>query len=228
VQKYSVQVVLLEDMLGTVPLDKDVYTKFSVEELPELPGDELESLVRAIDNNLANDEDTAEEGSVFGGAQKPITGFHKDEHGNPIIYNYVIKGFLKAACGALRRTRETLSNKLSAYKQVIDGLFFVNPRRISIELSGPIGILERPLRAQTAQGERVAIARSETVPAGSTLAFEIIALGDVIQKGKGTMSAEELIREWMDYGKWRGLGQWRNAGYGAFEAVISREPAEAE
>lgn len=79
---------------------------------------------------------------------------------------------------------------------------------------GELGVLERPLRAATAQGERVTLARSDTVPAGSTLVFTINVLGGSI--------SEELLREWLDYGENRGLGQWRNAGYGRFGYTLKK------
>ena len=72
---------------------------------------------------------------------------------------------------------------------------------------GELSICERPLRAQTMQGERVALASSETAPAGSQITFDVICL-----------SAEHaaVVREWLNYGVLRGLGQWRNSGRGKF------------
>jgi len=28
---------------------------------------------------------------------------------------------------------------------------------------------------------------------------------------------EKLLREWLDYGQFKGIGQWRNSGKGRFE-----------
>ena len=70
-----------------------------------------------------------------------------------------------------------------------------------------IGNCQRPLRASTPQGERVALASSETVPAGTKLRFDIVMLDPKL---------EGLVREWLDYGELRGLGQWRNAGKGSY------------
>ena len=72
---------------------------------------------------------------------------------------------------------------------------------------GEISTCQRPLRAQTAQGERVALAMSEEVPAGATMDITIKVLD------KALLPA---IREWLDYGELRGLGQWRNSGKGRF------------
>ena len=86
-----------------------------------------------------------------------------------------------------------------------------------------MGILERPLRAQTAQGERIALARSETIPAGSTMEFEIMVLGQIMQ-GRTKVDFDELLTEWLNFGAWVGLGQWRGSGgYGQFEYEMVRQ-----
>jgi hypothetical protein len=63
------------------------------------------------------------------------------------------------------------------------------------------------LRAQTAQGERIALAASESAPAGTTAEFSVVLLDPRL---------ESLIRELLDYGELRGLGQWRSSGKGRF------------
>lgn len=75
-----------------------------------------------------------------------------------------------------------------------------------------MGYCSRPLRAMTMQGERVSIAKSESVPAGSTLTFTLLILDDKL---------EDVVTECMNYGILRGMGQWRNSGKGRFtyEAV---------
>ena len=85
--------------------------------------------------------------------------------------------------------------------------FETSPRKIVIQLAGGVGNCQRPLRAQTPQGERVALASSETVQETSVLEFEIRLLDEGL---------EGLVREWLDYGQYRGLGQWRNSGKGRF------------
>mgnify|MGYP001070201268 CR=1 FL=1 len=93
--------------------------------------------------------------------------------------------------------------------KAIDGLIFVYPREIPYDLHGlKMGYCERPLRASTPQGERVSIAKSESVPAGSTAEFEIECLDPGL---------EAMVRECLNYGTKRGLGQWRNSGKGRYE-----------
>ena len=116
----------------------------------------------------------------------------------------------KDACSALRRVPGTRSSKLTAFKKVIDGTVFVEQRRIPFQLpeGAECGRCERPLRASSASGERVALAASETVPAGTVLEFSILVMNP---------KDAETVREWLDYGALRGLFQWRNSGKGRFE-----------
>lgn len=193
--RYKVTLVFREPLLGAVPKDPDVYA------------------AHVMSKAALTDEQIAEEmESVEHVEEKGWTGFHSDERG-PFLYDYVIKGYFKDACGMLRRAPGTKSSKLSAYKKIIDGLVFPEPRKISIQMDGEMDVLERPLRAQTAQGERVALARSDCAPAGSSISFELAIMGQV---------SEALLREWLDYGRYRGLGQWRNGGYGAFEYTLEK------
>jgi len=196
VDKYKVKLTLTEPILGTVPKDPEVYAGY------------VASHAALTDEELAEELETVERIE-----EKGWTGFHMLD-GQPILYDYVIKGFFKDACGMLRRATDTRSSKLRAYKKVIDGMMFVKPRRIVLNLNGSeMGVLERPLRASTAQGERVALARSDTCPAGTTLEFTVSVLGQV---------SMALLREWLDYGELRGLGQWRNAGWGTFTYELEK------
>jgi hypothetical protein len=188
---YKIRFEFTQPLLGTVPKNADVYRDF------------IASKAALNDDELAEELETVEHIEESG-----WTGFHL-ENGQPILYDYVIKGFFKDACSMLRRVTGTESNKMRAYKKIIDGLVFPKPRKIPFVLpeGAEMGIMERPLRASTAQGERVTLVRSDTIPEGTKLEFELQILGQV---------SEKLLREWLDYGAVRGLGQWRNAGWGTF------------
>jgi len=196
--KYQVDVTFTEQVLGAVPKDKDTYIRYIIARA-EKQGVEL------TEEQMAQEASTVEEMEETG-----WTGFHT-EGGQPFEYDYVWLGFFKDACGMLRRGSGTLSSKIRAYKKNIDGLVFVKPRQVFYDLpdDAEMGMLERPLRASTAQGERVALARSDTLPAGTTMRFELWVIPN-----KDVMEA--VLREWLDYGELRGLRQWRNAGYGTF------------
>lgn len=188
-------------MLGTWPSNKNVARDYIASKSPD----------------AATIEDEIAALGVDGAAEKAMTIFPRDKGGKPVLYDYQVKGFFKDACGMLgriggkgengKKKPVNESGKLTAYKKVIDGLIFVQPRMIPINASDTMGECQRPLRAQTAQGERVSLANSEELPAGSWIEFEILCLDD---------SHEKAVLEWLEYGALRGIGQWRNSGKGRF------------
>jgi len=187
------KITFTEQVLGTSPNDEDIYRNFIGSKAPDAQtvDEEVESL------------------GVDAVVEKGMTVFSRDSDGNPALYDYQIKGFFKDSCAMLKKATGSKSKDIKAHKKMIDGLIFVNPRLITLHLpeGGEIGVCQRPLRAQTAQGERVALAMSESVPAGTWMEVEITCLTD---------GDEKYVREWLDYGKWRGIGQWRNASNGRF------------
>ena len=156
--------------------------------------------------------------------EKGKTIFPKED-GKPFVYSYQIRGFFKAAAGFLQRCKgekfAAHTNKIKAYKKVIDGCIFVEPRKIMIEMpeGAEIGDCQRPLRAQTAQGERVALANSESVPEGSRMTFTIEIDNEAYT---------DAVLEWLAHGSKNGLGQWRNSGKGRFKIVDIKEIKDAE
>ncbi|MCD8208512.1 MAG: hypothetical protein LUD72_11285 [Bacteroidales bacterium] len=180
-----------EDILGTASADPEVHREYIASKGPDAMSKEEE--IEAIG-----------EDEVF---EKGMTVFPRDEEGRPIYWDYQIKGMFKDACGMLRKVTGKKSSKLKAYKKEIDGLIFVKERRIPISYDGEITICQRPLRAQTAQGERIALSSSESIPAGATIEFTVECLVD---------DDMDLVREWLDYGELRGIGQWRNSGKGRY------------
>lgn len=198
-KEIGVRATFLEEVLGSLPGNRDVYRDFIASKAPsqEIADDEVEQM----------DASTMEE--------KGTTVFLKDDAGHPYLYDYQVKGFFKEAMGMLRMCKGTKCEQVKSYKKKIDGLVFVYDRKIPIlnPMGGQIrkdqiGICQRPLRGQTAQGERISLACSETVPAGSHVDFTIKILDD---------SLEDAIRECLDYGELKGFLQWRNSGKGRFK-----------
>ena len=191
-----VKAKFIEDVLGSAPNNKDIYRDYIASKAPD--AQTIEEEVDAV--------------GVDAVAEKGTTVFSRDEDGNPYIYDYQIKGFFKSACGFLRNATGMKSAAIKAYKKKIDGLVFVKPRQIILQVpeelrKSDVDICERPLRAETAQGSRVALASSESYPAGTTIEFEVNCLND---------GDVEYVREWLDYGQYNGIGQWRNSGKGRF------------
>lgn len=202
-KKVNVKITFLEGILGTSSADPEIYTRFIG--------------AKALD--AASVEEEVEALGAESIVERGTTVFPRDDDGTPFLYDYQIKGFFKDACSMLSRLSEkdpetgkkkkakNESGKLTAYKKVIDGLIFVEPRKIRLESPGPVTICQRPLRAQTAQGERVALSSSEELPAGTTVTMTIICMDD---------SHWAAVEEWLNYGIFRGIGQWRNSGKGRF------------
>jgi hypothetical protein len=200
---YKIRITFLQEMLGSNPKDENLFASYVAKKAPT--AEDAEEEMDLLRQNLAKLSE-AEKIELRG-----TTGFLMRE-GTPVIKNYVIKGFLKAALMALNRTSLDLAgNNVHAFRKVVDQVVLVEPTWLTIILpeGEKMGICERPLRAQTPQGERVALARSETCPAGSYIDFTLKVLpGDFTQ----TALEEVLI-----YGSVNGLGAWRNAGNGAFQ-----------
>lgn len=194
-KEIKVRLTFTEDVLGTANADKNVHSEFIASKAPDAPSREEE--VEALG---------AEEVE-----RKEMTVFPRMENGSPMFWDYQIKGFFKDTCSALSRCKgEDYSKEscgMKAYKKIIDGCIFPQPRKIEIHMNGEMGNCQRPLRAQTAQGERVALANSEAVQAGSWIEFKVVCLSDAYEKA---------VREWLNYGQFKGIGQWRNSGMGRF------------
>lgn len=192
------KVELLYPLLGTAPKNKDVYATYVASKAPKIEDGEGET-------------ETVEEVEERG-----WQGFHmmgKGEARRVIIYDYVVKGFLKSALEALMAMEEV--PKVPAYKKWIDKCVFAYPREITVKMGEPDGVLERSLRGITAQGERVTLVRSDFVEAGTRFGFEV----EVLRNVKGITA--EVVRKCLAYGKWVGLGGWRGSGgYGRFTCEV--------
>src|SRR3972149_3156931 len=106
---YKLKITFLTSVLGTQP-NKDIATEYitskAVDENGNLPEDELLTLPDAM--------------------QKGTTGFHRLD-GQPIYYDYMVKGFIKEAGMAFNGLRgvKNLRSKL-------DNFVFIIPRQIEL------------------------------------------------------------------------------------------------
>jgi hypothetical protein len=220
-----VRLCFTEELLGTKPANKEVFGSFIASKAPD-------------DDKRKQELDTAEHREEQGTTifakwpRREVAKHDKSfEVGDPDelipgLYDYTVKGFFKEACTMLKQTDGTISKSMTAHKSKIDGLIFVEPRFIPFHLpeGATLGINERPLRAETAQGPRVSVVRSETAPVGTTIEFTITTLAGTFGKPKkdeddesargGQVDAFDVIREWFDYGAFKGFGCWRNASHG--------------
>lgn len=191
--KVHVKLTFTDDLLGTSSGNPELHREFIASKAPDAA--KMEEEVASL--------------GVEAVEEKSMTVFPKMADGTPYLWDYQICGFFKEICGAMRGIPGTKSSKVKAYKKKVDNTIFVEPREIPLDLHGmKIADCQRPLRASTMQGERIALANSEVCPQGTTCEFDVLCMVD---------EDVDMLREWLEYGKYKGIGQWRNSGKGRFE-----------
>lgn len=203
-EKLEVTIKGKQPILGSVSLDKEIFTKY------------IASKAKDNEKEKAN----ADVENVIDGAEK-TTGFYRDSKGRPIIKAYQIKGFMKESCKALKDQLGICS----CVSKIDNFVFFVEDN-INFKCNGKVvkditGYLERPLRGETAQGPRVSLAKSERIDDWE-LTFTIKVLENK-KTAKSVALTMDVVKEILSYGELKGLLQWRNAGYGSFEIVSMKE-----
>ena len=190
-KEMKVRLTFTEEILGTASADKDIHAEFIASKAPYAPS--IEEEIEAI--------------GVDAMVEKGMTVFSRNEEGKPILFDYQIKGFFKTSAKAFYYVGG--DSKLTAYKSKIDNLIFIKERMIELQIPDGMGIgnCQRPLRASTAQGERIALGNSESCPAGTVIEFTIMCMVDGLMKN---------VIQWLDYGALNGIGQWHNSGKGRF------------
>jgi hypothetical protein len=143
----------------------------------------------------------------------PKTTFFIDDQGRPLLWNYQILGHIKEL-GNIAKGAAGVRN----LREKINRYVYIEPRQIPLQ-TDILGELTRPLRAETAQGPRIALATSDVIPAGTQIRFRVRVLD---QGGKPEVTLD-LIRELLDLGQVRGLLQWRSGGFGTYR-VVAWEP----
>lgn len=197
----KVRIELIEELLGSSPAKEDVFRDYIASKAPDAAT--IEDEVAALGADKVE--------------RQGMTVFPRTADGLPFIYDYQIRGFLKESFAALSKAGKAGYEggvhcaKLKAYKKLVDQQIFVKPRKIPLMHPGEVGACVRPLRADTPQGSRTALAKSETVGAGTAFEFEVVCL---------IPELEDCVREALAYGELHGLGQWRNSGKGAFTFEI--------
>lgn len=195
---FKLEVEFLTPVLGSQPANKTLASEFIAKRkgLDTLPENEDELLPEAV--------------------EKGTTVFYRTAADGFALLNYQVLGFLKASASVQNGKVE---GAVKALKSKVENNVFISPRVIEMTLpkGGEMDYLERPLRAETMQGPRVTLARSEMLPEGTRFSCGV----EILEKGAIT---EEILRDLLDYGYYRGLGQWHNSGsYGTFRYTLTRE-----
>lgn len=191
--------------------------------------EEVAAVAKAIEGKEPlTEQDIAEK------VEKASTVFPKDENGLH-VWDYQVKGYFKESIGVLIELGEVDLSKWLV-KRAVDQFVFTFPRRIYLRnpegeiIKRPASTLQRPLRASTLQGDRIALARSELLPEGTTAEFEVRILRPSPAKAKTDKKGNlkkgyesnvaiidaETIRSAMQYGEMHGFLQWRGGGFGRF------------
>lgn len=212
-QTWRVRLTFQEEVLGSLPGNPELQREYIVAKaLAAAEQGDIHALTA-----IEGIEEEVRAVSMDEEVEKSRTIFPKSEDGKPFLWDYQVRGFLKEGMRCVKKYwPQSECAKVKANRQAIDNCIFVEPRRIYLDLHGAeIGSNQRPLRAETAQGPRIALANSESVPAGTTIDITIrfATLGKGVDDG-------EVLREILDYGSLKGIGQWRNSGCGRFEWEI--------
>ena len=172
---------------------------------------------------------------------KGITCFFRNPNGevntesgrrDVVIGTHMILGFLKAAGETICRQSAAKKGEFlksgayttSCINQMVsitsmntqgDNTLIPSSKDIKRNEDGTPNYLQRSLRAMTAQGPRISLAKSEVLPKGSVFEFCV----SVLRGEDKQIIKEDHLKKMLSYGQIKGLGQWRNASYGTFEVV---------
>lgn len=197
---------------------------------------ELESLVQKLEEMLGYPLDENQKALLMAGRledlketfkeldMRGVTVFFYDYEKNlPMIGDHMIYGYMKAASSAIARTlpkkNATILQSMAYTNEIINThvrcteQFICFDKDIKRTKEGRPAYLQRSLRAQTAQGDRITLAKSEVVPAGAKLKFTLNVL-------EGSPLEVSHIKRIFDHGCFFGLGQWRNSGHGMFSYTL--------
>lgn len=161
----KVRLTLTEDMLGTASANPEIHKEYIASKAPDAKSREDEVAAIGVEASI----------------EKAMTVFPRNAEGKPILWDYQVKGFIKEATGIMIdlmgsevKVGKTKLSKFT-HKRLVDNFVFVGPREIVIcgALTAPC---TRPLRAETLQGDRVALCTSEAIAAGATIDCEIRCL----------------------------------------------------
>lgn len=221
----SVEITFTENLLATSSGNPELHAEYQAARVAEFKAD------RSPEENKTLAAEEMETLSAPEAIEKASTVFHRDEKGL-FLFDYTWRGHIKETIGHLCELGEFKNLSKWTYKRACDGCVFVGPRRIYLFrdnaiLKVPEGTLQRPLRATTMQGDRVALARSEKVDAGAKCYFTVSVLESSNPKSAWREIKVDLIRSVLDMGSFKGTGQWRGGGNGTFEwHVITREKVD--
>jgi len=200
--------IFFEEVLGSHPGSEQLFSDYVASKAPDAP-----TMRQEIE--MYGQEDAEE---------IRTTKFPRDKDGDPCIIGYQLRGYMKSAARALKRSGWLT---VAAHEKVItETVKFsatpcFNPIEKRIKLIPPRGesmyLCQRPLRGKTPQGETNSIASSEALPAGTSFEFYVQILD------RDSKERRDEVLSWLEYGKYVGFGQWRTSGCGRFNVEIEEK-----
>lgn len=227
----------LGSVLGTKPLNPDIVKDFIASRAADLAIMKAEvasahKLLQSWVEKMKKHSDKTEDEIKAELLSSPMTVFSRTKEGNPYINSYMIKGMLKENSDNLRKTLaltkghalnpqlKGIKNNMTKYAHVFVNEDMTGKSVLLHDMDGNDignvqGELQRPLRVDTMQGPRVALAISENIPVTSQIEFNIFYMRPV---------TKEILIETLNLGLFNGIGQWRNSGeHGNFMFEILEE-----
>lgn len=188
-----------------------------------VPAERADDIAEDLISSSTGDEGADEAGSLA------VTGFSADPvTGRLHLWDFQLMGYLKAAAQTLElKVPGKRVAAVSAVTQIqrLAWVFGVSEdpmeRRLWLRradgayVTEPDGLTDRPLRAQTARGERVSIAVSEQLHPPVWCEARLVLL-------RGCALRREQLEDVLAYGVFQGLGQWRSGGWGRFVATLEQ------
>lgn len=196
----------ISPILGSQPADPEI-RKTYVEDKIRNQGDWQDRTDEA-ENLDPTQEQIDKKSTIFG---------CRAEDGALILWDYQIKGTLKAAIDVLQKQLGIVqgNSKFTKYLHVYPRNILLIGANGEVITQAEPRMLERPLRAMTMQGPRVALASSQIVECPWSVTFRLTLLTN-----EGTPKSKaidwEAVETCLDYGEFSGLGQWHNGGWGKF------------
>jgi hypothetical protein len=203
IEKATYTLTLTEPSLGTSPGNPDIAKEHIICKAPNAK--------KALEEEAALNTESA--------LEKACTVFGLDAEGI-FVWDYQMRGYFKESLTVLVEMGDIKGISKWATKRTVDRGLFVYPRKIRwlnpdlTPMKEPAGTIQRSLRATTMQGDRICLAMSEFVPAGSKLQFEVHC--HVATAPKAPRIDLEIVEACLNHGQYIGFSQWRNASYGRF------------
>ena len=213
--KIGIRVQFTEPLLGCSSGNPEIYDEFLAPKAEEKLHHPLTDEQKAEERAAITPEDPSVK------LEKASTVFPKDTTGL-FVWDYQWRGFIKERIGSMIELGDVTEVTKWTYKRAVDQFVFVNPRRCYLHSEGGEIVreckqwLQRPLRATTMQGDRIALARSQMLPVGTTCEFAVTVMEGTNPKSKVAGLTPDRIRQCFDMGIVSGSMQWRSGGWGRF------------